>query len=122
MRPALPRPIPMQCLYKSDYGPADPSFDPLTGHGVLLKGFEGHVAALSRAQNLGQLEAMKRTLLRGETIHWCDQGYGWTETPAITAFFYVILFALILPWLVLRVLPRLYRRLAPDPARSETLT
>jgi hypothetical protein len=65
---------------------------------------------------------MKRTLLRGETIRWCDQGYGWTETPAVTAFFYVILFALILPWLVLRVLPRLHRRLAPKPARSETLT
>jgi hypothetical protein len=112
----------MQCLYKSDYGPADPSFDPLAGHGVLLKGFEGHAAALARAQNLGQLEAMKRALLRRETIQWCDQGYGWTETPAVTGFFFVILFALILPWLVLRVLPRLHRRLAAEPAHSETLT
>ncbi len=108
----------MQCLYRGDYGPADPGFDPFAEHGALLKGFEAHVYALSQAQNRGQLEAMKRQLARGETIQWCDQGYGWTYAPATTDFFYVILFLLILPWLVLRVLPRL-RRAPSFTASSE---
>lgn len=104
----------MQCLFKSDYGSVDPSFDPFAGGGRLIKGFEAHVHALSQAQNRGQLEAMKRKLERGETVQWCDQGYGWTYAPHITEFFYAILLVLILPWLALRILPRLSRRL---PAR-----
>jgi hypothetical protein len=103
----------MQCLYKSDYGPADPHFNPLAGNGKLLKGFAAHEAALSQAQNLGQLEAMERQLARGQSIQWCDQGYAWTYAPATTDLFYGIFAFLILPWLVLRVLPRLWRRLAP---------
>ncbi|HZB93040.1 MAG TPA: hypothetical protein VE397_16455 [Stellaceae bacterium] len=109
----------MQCLYRSDYGAPDPGFDPLAGHSALIAGFEAQKAVLAQAQNRGQLEAMERKLARSQPIVWCDQGYGWTENPAITTFFYVILVALILPWLVLRVLPRLYRRIAPRPARSE---
>jgi hypothetical protein len=114
----------MRCLFKSDYGPVDPSFDPFAGGGRLLKGFEAQTSTLSQAQNRGQLEAMKRKLERGETVQWCDQGYGWTYAPHIADFFYAILFVLILPWLALRVLPRLRRRLparrAPDAAaRSE---
>ena len=99
----------MRCLYQSDYGPADPAFDPFAEHGALLKGFETHTFELSQAQNRGQLEAMKRQLLRGETIQWCDQGYGWTAAPQTTDFFYAVAAFLILPWLVLRVLPRLRR-------------
>lgn len=106
----------MECLYKSDYGPADPSFDPAAGNGRLLKGFETHLPVLLQAQNRGQLEAMERQLARGQTIRWCDQGYGWTYGPGPTDFFYVILAVLILPWLALRILPRLRRRPAARPA------
>jgi len=106
----------MQCLYKSDYGPVDPGFDPFAGHGEMLKGFEAHVYVLAQAQNRGQLEATKRKLAHGDTVQWCDQGYGWAYTPEINGFFYVILFVLILPWLVLRVLPRIVRSLAAPRA------
>lgn len=116
----------MPCLYRSDYGPIDPSFEPFAGGGRLMKGFEAHVYALAQAQNPGQLEAMKRALERGQPIQWCDQGYGWTYAPGTSDFFYVILLVLILPWLVLRVLPRLARRLPARrtpaaPARPEGL-
>ena len=112
----------MRCLYQSDYGPADPAFDPFAEHGELLKGFEAHTYALSQAQNRGQLEAMKRQLQRGETLHWCDQGYGWTSAPLTADFFYVAFALIIVPWLLLRVLPRLRRRALAAPileARSE---
>ncbi len=102
----------MQCLYKSDYGPIDPGFDPFAGKGALMHGYEAHVYALSQAQNRGQLEAMERQLDRGEPIRWCDQGYGWTYSPAANAFVLVIVFVLILPWLALRVLPWGRRRWA----------
>ncbi len=100
----------MQCLYKSDYGPIDPGFDPFAGHGRLLSGYEAHVRALSQAQNLGQLEAMERKLQKGEPILWCDQGYGWVYQPEVAGFFEFVLPLLILPWIILRVLPRLKRR------------
>jgi hypothetical protein len=109
----------MSCLYASDYGPADPGFDAGAGNGALMRGFEAHQALLSRAQNLGQLEAMKRKLAHGESVRWCQPGYGWTETPEMTAVFYGIFLMLILPWLVLRVLPRLGgRTLAARAAAS----
>jgi hypothetical protein len=47
----------MTCLYASDYGPADPGFDPLAGGGRLLRGFDSQRSELARAQNLGQLQA-----------------------------------------------------------------
>ena len=108
----------MQCLYKSDYGPADPGFDPFAGHGEMLKGFEAQVYVLAQAQNRGQLEAMKRQLARGETVQWCDQGYGWTYASETNGFFYAILAVLILPWLALRVLPRLRRSRVAHHARA----
>lgn len=98
----------MSCLYASDYGPADPSFDPFADNGALLQGFEGHVYQLATAQNLGQLEAMKRKLAHGEEVTWCEQGYGWVHGGAPTAFFDVVVPLLILPWLLFRVLPRLW--------------
>ena len=96
----------MQCLYRSDYGPVDPGFDPFAQHGALLKGYEAHVYELAQARNIGQLEAMERKLARGETIQWCEQGYGWVYRPHVTAFFDFALIFLIIPWLLLRVLPR----------------
>ena len=61
---------------------------------------------------------MKRKLAHGQRVQWCDQGYGWTHTPEINAFFDGILLLLILPWLLLRVLPRLRRRLAGAPGAA----
>ena len=101
----------MSCLYASDYGPPNPSFDPFADNGALLQGFEGHVYQLATAQNLGQLEAMKRKLAHGEKVTWCEQGYGWVHDGAPTAFFDVVVPLLILPWLLFRALPRLRRAL-----------
>jgi hypothetical protein len=84
------------CLYASDYGPPDPGFDPDAGSGVLLRGFEAHAGALSRAQNLGQLEGMKRMIDRGKPIVWCDQGYSWVYDARIELGM-VLLVAILLP-------------------------
>ena len=110
--------VPMLCLYTSDYGPPDPSFDPFAGNGQLLKGFEGHVYQLAAAQNLGQLEAMKRKLAHGEAVVWCDQGYGWAYAPHPAQFFEIVVAGLILPWLVLRVFPRVRAWSRPKQQRS----
>lgn len=93
------------CLFASDYGPADPTFDPMAGDGQLLLGFEAHHAQLAQAQNLGQLEAMKRKLQRGETIIWCDQGYSWVYARPVDYFFGFVAVAFILPYLAMRLLP-----------------
>jgi hypothetical protein len=108
----------MFCLYASDYGPPDPSFDPFAGNGQSLKGFEGHVYQLATAQNRGQLEAMKRKLTQGEEIAWCDQGYGWTYAPYPAQFFELVVAGLILPWLVLRVFPLARAWSRPGRGRS----
>ena len=100
----------MTCLYASDYGPADPAFDPLVGGGRLLHGFESHQSELARAQNLSQLQAMQRQLQRGESIAWCDQGYAWAEGPAVEGFLVGFSMLVVLPYAVKRLAPRLWRR------------
>ena len=100
----------MTCLYASDYGPADPAFDPLAGGGRLLRGFESQKSELSRAQNLGQLQAMERQLHRGESIAWCDQGYAWAEGPAVEGFLVGFSMLVVLPYALKRLAPRLWRR------------
>jgi hypothetical protein len=99
----------MNCLYASDYGPVDPAFDPLADGGRLLRGFEAHVSALAKAQNLGQLEAMERQLQRGEEILWCDQGYSWVYDRNVDYFLAVLATLVILPYFVFRLLPKLRR-------------
>jgi len=113
----------MSCLYPTDYGAPDPSFDPLAGNGRLIKGYESHAAALSRAQNLGQLQAMERRLAKSEAFTWCDNGYGWAYDQKVGDFFGAILAFVILPWLLLRVAPALAERmrLAPPLRRKGTL-
>jgi len=104
------------CLYRGDYGPPEPQFDPLIDGGQLIRGFETHATALAGAQNRGQLEAMKRQLLRGEEIQWCDQGYSWTYQKPVDHFFDIVLVAVILPWFIARaVLPRLRGRRSRAP-------
>jgi len=103
----------MSCLYRSDYGPAMPGFDPLAGNGAQIAGYESHARELATAQNPGQLAAMKRAFDRGETVQWCDQGYGWTYDPHLAMFFGIVLVVFVLPYLLLRFIPSLRR----GPAR-----
>jgi hypothetical protein len=105
----------MSCLYSSDYGPPDPGFDPLAGNGRLLTGFENHRADLAHAQNLGQLQAMERQFTRGETVTWCDNGYGWVYDQKVGDFFGAILAFVVLPWILFRVAPALAERLGLAP-------
>ena len=119
----------MTCLYASDYGPADPAFDPLAGGGRLLRGFEPQRSELARAQNLGQLQAMERQLQRGESVAWCDQGYAWAEGPAVEGFLVGFSLLVVLPYAVKRLAPRLWlrcfellRRMHGSAARSANRT
>jgi len=100
----------MTCLYASDYGPADPAFDPLAGGGQVLRGFEDHWPELARAQNLGQLQAMERQFLRGGSITWCDQGYAWAESSAVEAFLVGFTVLVVLPYAVKRLAPQHWGR------------
>jgi hypothetical protein len=101
----------VSCLYISDYGPADPGFDPLVDGSRLLQGFEAHATELARAQNLGQLQAMERQLQRGERIVWCDQGYGWAEGPAVQVLLAAFMALVVLPHAIKRLTPRTWGRL-----------
>jgi hypothetical protein len=97
----------MLCLYASDYGPANPAFDPLADGGRLIQGFEAHVSELAKAQNLSQIEAMERQLQRGQDILWCEQGYSWVYDRNVEYFFAAFAILVILPYIVLRLFPRL---------------
>jgi hypothetical protein len=97
----------MYCLYASDYGPADPAFDPFVDQARLLKGFESHAYELAAAQNFAQLQAMERQLQRGEPVAWCDQGYGWAYRQPVNGFFIVAMIAIVLPYVIFRLLPRI---------------
>jgi len=95
----------MRCLFRGDYGPPDPGFDPGAGGGLLLRGFEAHRPELMRAQNAGELAAMERQLSRGETILWCDQGYGWVASPRVDFTLEALGAMVLLAYLLMRVLP-----------------
>jgi hypothetical protein len=106
----------MSCLFASDYGPPTPGFDPLSGNGRLIAGFAAHRTQLAAAQNLGQLQAMERKFARGETVTWCDNGYGWAYDQKVGDFFGAIIAFVILPWLVMRVAPALGERMGLSAA------
>ena len=95
------------CLYASDYGAANPAFDPLADGGRLIQRFEAHVSELAKAQNIGQLEAMERQLQRGQDILWCEQGYSWVYDGNVDYFLAAFAILVILPYVVLRLYPRL---------------
>jgi len=103
----------MSCLYRSDYGAPDPHFNPLAGNGRLLQGYAGHRTELTAAQNIGQLEAMKRKFDHGETVQWCDQGYGWVYDWKVDYFFGVVLVVFVIPYVLMRFFPSLRRLLLP---------
>jgi hypothetical protein len=106
----------MTYLYASDYGAAEPGFAPLRDSGALIKGFEAQAPQLAQARNLGQLQAMERVLARGETIRWCDQGYGWAEGAQFQALFAAILLASLLYAAWRLRARRAARRTAPNGA------
>jgi hypothetical protein len=93
----------MACLYADDYGPPEPGFDALAQSGRLIQGFEAHAAVLSRATNLGQLEAMERALQRSDDVRWCDQSYSWADGAAVHVLFAAILALVILPYAARRL-------------------
>jgi len=95
----------MRCLYRGDYGQPDPGFDPGAGGGALLRGFEAHRAELMRAQNAGELAAMQRQMARGESILWCDQGYGWVSAPGVGFTLEALGAMVLLAYLLMRALP-----------------
>ena len=95
------------CLYRGDYGPADPGFDPARDGSVLQKPYVGWRSALLEARNPAELTAMERRIDHGDRFVWCDQGYGWVGGPALADGF-LLLLAVLLPWQA----RRLYRRYA----------
>jgi hypothetical protein len=50
---------------------------------------------------------MERQLQRGQEIAWCDQGYGWAYRQPVNDFFIVAMIAVVLPYVVLRLVPRI---------------
>jgi hypothetical protein len=96
----------MNCLFATDYGPADPAFDPFVENGRLLEGFESHRQELATARNFAELRAMERQLGRGQEVAWCAQGYGWAYQPAVGDFITAAMVAVVLPCIVFRLLPR----------------
>jgi hypothetical protein len=107
----------MSCLFASDYGPPQPGFDPLAGGFVPIAGFEAHRNALAAAQNPGQLQAMERKFAKGESVVWCDNGYGWVYDQKVGDLFGAIVAFVIIPWLVMRIAPRAAERLGLKPLR-----
>jgi hypothetical protein len=108
----------MRCLYRSDYGPPDPKFaDSILPDGLT----RSDVAVLATAQNIGQFEAMRRKLAKGEAVVWCDQGYGWVHEPMIEGFF-AIGAALVGPLAFFRLARRLglLRARTSDERRSRS--
>jgi len=95
----------MRCLYRGDYGPPDPGFDPGAGGGALMRGFEAHGAELMLAQNAGELAAMERQLARGESILWCDQGYAWVASPRVDFTLDALGAMVLIAYLLMRALP-----------------
>jgi hypothetical protein len=92
----------MTCLYRADYGPDDPGFHVGSG-GALVAGVKVDARALASARNQGQLEAAKRVIARGQTVAWCDEGYGWASNPAFETAFLAAVAGVVIACVVLRL-------------------
>jgi len=94
----------MVCLYHSDYGPADPAFN--VGAATRQFGVRGSAVdatLLKDARNIGEVEAIQRHLLRGESISWCDQGYAWAEQDAVSWFYLGVFLFVVFPYLIFKI-------------------
>jgi hypothetical protein len=96
----------MVCLFHSDYGPADPAFKLDPGSTVGVRGWIDDASSFKEAHNIGEVEAIQRHLLRGESVSWCDQGYAWVEQDAIGWFYTATLLLVVLPYLILKIKAR----------------
>jgi hypothetical protein len=90
----------MICLYRSDYGPAEPGFDPFAGTGA--GGDAAWARDLATARNAGQLAAIQRQLARGEPTIWCDEGYSWVAAPIVEHGFPVVVIAVVACYALIR--------------------
>ena len=58
---------------------------------------------------------MERKFAHGDSVAWCDNGYGLVYDRKVGDFFGSIIAFVILPWLVLRVAPALAQRWGLKP-------
>ena len=91
----------MVCLFHGDYGPADPAF--ISGS---ASRWVVDASLLKGARNIGEVEAIQRHLLKGETLSWCDQGYAWVEQDAVGWFYGAVFVFVILPYLIMNIRAR----------------
>src|SRR5712671_5912142 len=89
----------MVCLFHSDYGPADPAFKLDPGSTVGVRGWIVGASSFKEAQNIGEVEAIQRHLLRGESVSWVEQ-------DAIGWFYAATLLLVVLPYLILKIKAR----------------
>jgi hypothetical protein len=88
----------MVCLFHGDYGPVDPAF--ISGSASRSV---ADASLLKSARNIGEVEAIQRLLLKGETVSWCDQGYAWVEQDAVGWFYGAAFMFVILPYLIMKI-------------------
>jgi hypothetical protein len=87
----------MRCLYRSDYGPADPGFDAGASAQTLAKNFPAYTNVLATAQNARQMDALLRRLEHGDSVTWCETGYGWVQHPMVSDGFTLAATFILLP-------------------------
>jgi hypothetical protein len=96
----------MLCLYHGDYGPADPAFDLGSASQFGVRGWMVDATLLKDARNIGEAEAIERHLIRGESVSWCDQGYGWAEQDTLGWFYAAAFLFIVLPYLIFKIKAR----------------
>jgi hypothetical protein len=92
----------MVCLFHGDYGPPDPAFA-VFATASAQRGWNVQPRLLREARNIGEAEAIERHVLRGESVSWCRQGYGWVEQDAVTWFYLAAMVLVVLPYLVIKL-------------------
>jgi len=115
----------MKCLYRSDFGPADPGFDAGAAAQSLAKSFPAYTGVLATAQNPRQLEALLNRLDHGDSVAWCETGSALGLHPQGTDGFAAAATFILLPvacwaltlWLRRRVLSADRRAPAAAPTR-----
>src|ERR1700722_19952241 len=96
----------MVCLYHSDYGPSDPTFDLGSASNFGIRGWMVDATLLKNARNIGEAQAIERHLIRGESVSWCDEGYAWVEQDAVSCFYAAAFLFVVLPYLIVKIKAR----------------
>ena len=108
----------MRCLYRSDYGPADPGFNAQGSAQRLAKDYPAYTNVLATAENSRQMDAILRRLAHGDSVAWCETGYGWVETPAFENGFTLAALFILLPVACWRLVLWMRRRRASADRRA----